>query len=94
MLLTVEAPDLGSAMSLVQRLVRVVGGEAVSLDASGREVRVEAVDVPDDTLVEALDAVEAWLADLQLDHARVSCDGHEYTMERSTRRRSMASLDR
>jgi hypothetical protein len=82
MLLTVEAPDLESAMSLVRRFIGVFGGEAVSLDATGREVRAQAVDAPDNALEEALDAVESWLADTGIDQARVSCYGREYTMER------------
>jgi hypothetical protein len=81
-LLTVKAPDLESAMSLVQRLVQVFGGEAVSLDASTGDVRAEAVDAPEEMLVQALHAVERWLADVDLDRALVRCDGHEYTMQR------------
>ena len=80
--LTVETPDAQSAMTLVQRLVNIVGGEAVSMAASGDEVRVDAPDDDRRTLVETLDSVEAWLSDAALDHARINCDGHTYTLER------------
>ena len=79
MLVAVEAPDVQSAMTLVRRLVTSIGGEAVSMAASSGEVRVDA---SERTLVETLDTVEEWLADLQLDHARVRCDGRTYTMRR------------
>jgi hypothetical protein len=80
MLVAVEAPDTQSAMSLVQRLVPVVGGEAVSLAASVGEVRVEASSESDRVLVDTLDAVEDWVSELELDHARVRYDGRTYTM--------------
>jgi hypothetical protein len=82
MRLTVEAPDVQSAMTLVQRLVGAVGGEAVSLAASDSEVRVDARNEPERALVEALDAIESWLADLELDQALVRCDGRPYTVRR------------
>jgi hypothetical protein len=88
MLLAVETPDAPSAMKLVQRLIEVHGGEAVSMTPNGQEVRVDAREDANRTVGETLNTVQAWLADLALDQARIRCDGRTYSMQRLGRERS------
>jgi hypothetical protein len=72
MVVAVGIPDTRNASTLVQRLMTVVGGEAVSMAANGEDVRVDATAEPSRTLASTMSEVEAWLADL----------GRPYTMQR------------
>lgn len=80
MVIRIEVPDAATGGALVRALVGVFDGEGLSLDADRLEVRVDRRGNHDDPLVQTLEAVEAWLADSNVEAARVHRGERSYVI--------------
>jgi hypothetical protein len=79
MAIRVTAQDAESAKRLVAELVRVFGGECVSLKASG-EIEVHPAEESNGAVIHSLEAVERWLEATEIPSAEVSVNGRSYTV--------------
>jgi hypothetical protein len=77
--LRVEAPDEGSALSLVDAL-RGHHAELAPHEGGACEILVELDGNPERVVVEVLNAVDGWLASAGIAETRVTLDGRNYTL--------------
>jgi hypothetical protein len=77
----VDVGDAVGVQGLVRRLVGVLDGPSVSFDGARREVRVRS-ERELRAIVYVLNAVEAWLAEDDIDSAELSIGARSYTMIR------------
>ena len=75
---TVE-DDMG-VHALMRRLAALFGRSAISFDHSRSEVRVES-EWESRALVEVIETVEAWIAEVGCNGARLSIGEHSYYLE-------------
>jgi hypothetical protein len=79
--LVVEVPDGEAALSLVDEL-QDLHAELVTIEGARCEVQVELEEGREWQVVAALDAVERWLVDSDIEATRLRLDGRSYTVSR------------
>lgn len=85
MLIRIATQDVESAKSLVSALVRLFGGEDVSLQPDG-EIHVELNGRSGQSaMADTFASVERWLEETGIGSTAVSVDGRRYRMERPQR---------
>lgn len=77
----IEVPDAAQGGALVRSLSSVFDAAGLSLDGDRLEVCIEERGGHDRTLLDALAAVEGWLAESGLSFARVHVGGHSYFVD-------------
>jgi hypothetical protein len=92
-LIRINAEDAVQAGAIVQALVGVFGGGDVSFDADLLQVEVRALGDPQADAVRAVGALEAWLAEAELESVFVEVTGRSYRIApRSRAERSQNPL--
>jgi hypothetical protein len=80
MVVRVVTRNFENARELVTRLVRLLGGECISVRSDG-EVEVQTHGPQNGVLIHTLETVEDWLGETRLESVEVCIDGHSYRVE-------------